>query len=129
MPYVGTKADPKMFFFAAQEYYDQLVPQTASVNIRVPTELERAGNFSQSVDGTGRAITIIDPLTGQPFPGNIIPADRIYAPGRAVARLPADAQHDRGRQRLQLHVAGAEQVSAPRGHRAHGLADRRTTRA
>jgi Carboxypeptidase regulatory-like domain/TonB-dependent Receptor Plug Domain len=84
VPYVGPKANPKMFFFAAQEYYDQLVPQTASVNIRVPTELERAGNFSQSVDGTGRAITIVDPLTGQPFPGNIIPADRIYAPGRAV---------------------------------------------
>ena len=54
VPYVGPKANPKMFFFAAQEYYDQLVPQTASVNIRVPTELERAGNFSQSVDGTGR---------------------------------------------------------------------------
>src|SRR5207344_727397 len=30
VPYAGTKAAPKMFFFAAQEYYDQLVPQTAS---------------------------------------------------------------------------------------------------
>ena len=38
-------------------------------------------------------------------------------------RLPAHAQHDRGRQRLQLHVAGVQRVPAPRGHRAHGLAD------
>jgi hypothetical protein len=89
VPYVGDKTHPKMFFFAAQEYYDQLVPQTSSMNIRVPTDLERAGNFSQSVDGTGKPITIIDPSTGQPFPGNIIPADRIYAPGRsALAFLP-----------------------------------------
>ena len=72
VPFVGTKADPKLFFFA-QEYYDQLVPQTASVNIRVPTAAEKAGDFSQSVDGAGRPIVIRDPLTGQPFPGNIIP--------------------------------------------------------
>ncbi|MEO7190211.1 MAG: carboxypeptidase regulatory-like domain-containing protein [Vicinamibacterales bacterium] len=84
VPGFGTRSNPRMFFFAAQEYYDQLVPQTASVNIRVPTELERVGNFSQTVDGAGRAIPIIDPQTGQPFPGNIIPSNRIYAPGLAV---------------------------------------------
>ena len=57
------------------------------MNIRVPTELERAGNFSQSVDGTGRAITIIDPQTGQPFPETSSRPIRIYAPGRAVLDL------------------------------------------
>ena len=77
----------KVFFFAAQEYYDQLVPQTTSENIRVPTAAERAGDFSQTVDGTGRAIPIIDPLTGLPFPGNRIPAGRIYAPGQAVLNM------------------------------------------
>ena len=89
VPFAGTKDHPKMFFYAAQEYYDQLVPQTSSMNIRVPTALERAGNFSQTVDGTGKPITIIDPTTGQPFPGNVIPGDRIYAPGQAsLAFLP-----------------------------------------
>ena len=87
VPFVGTKGDRKLFFFAAQEYYDQLVPQAASINIRVPTALERAGNFSQSVDGTGRAISVIDPVTGQPFPGNIIPANRIYSPGTALLNM------------------------------------------
>ena len=48
VPFVGAKENPKLFFFLAQEYYDQLVPQQSSVNIRVPTAAERAGDFSQS---------------------------------------------------------------------------------
>jgi hypothetical protein len=87
VPFVGTKEDPKMFFFVAQEYYDQLVPQQASVNIRVPTLAERNGNFSESVDGAGRPVVIRDPLTGLPFPGNVIPANRIYQPGRTILNL------------------------------------------
>jgi hypothetical protein len=65
------------------------VSQAASVNIRVPTEAERGGDFSRTVDGAGRAIPIIDPTTGAPFAGNIIPANRIYAAGKSVlAFLP-----------------------------------------
>jgi hypothetical protein len=74
----------KLFFFISQEYYSQLVPQASSNNILVPTAAERTGNFSQSVDGSGKPITIVDPSTGMPFPGNIIPASRIYAPGQTV---------------------------------------------
>jgi Carboxypeptidase regulatory-like domain/TonB-dependent Receptor Plug Domain len=80
----------KLFFFISQEYYSQLVPQASSVNILVPTAAERAGDFSHSVDGSGKPIVIADPNTGQPFPGNIIPAGRIYAPGKAILNfLPA----------------------------------------
>jgi outer membrane receptor protein involved in Fe transport len=80
----------KLFFFISQEYYRQLVPQAASVNIRVPTDAERTGDFSKSVDGSGKPVPVVDPNTGAPFPGNIIPASRIYAPGKAVlAFLPA----------------------------------------
>ena len=52
----------------------------------VPSALERTGDFSQSRTADGRPITIYDPLTtrlenGQyirdPFPGNVIPANRI----------------------------------------------------
>ncbi len=74
----------KLFFFISQEYYNQLVPQASSVNILVPTAAERTGDFSQSVDGTGKKITIIDPTTGAPFLGNMIPATRLYAPGQAI---------------------------------------------
>ena len=50
----------------------------------VPTALERAGNFSQSLNAAGRPVTIIDPLTGLPFPGNVIPLDRISPQAAAL---------------------------------------------
>ena len=48
---------------------------------RVPTDAERAGDFS----AFGRPI--IDPFTQQPFPGNIIPASRMSAAGLNTADL------------------------------------------
>ena len=53
----------------------------------MPTELERRGDFSQSLDTNGRLIVIRDPATGQPFPGNIIPTNRIDANGQALLNL------------------------------------------
>jgi hypothetical protein len=44
---------------------------TNSQPVKVPTALERSGNFSQS------GAALLDPFTGLPFPGNIIPANRI----------------------------------------------------
>jgi hypothetical protein len=41
----------------------------------VPTDLERAGNFSQSYSQT--AVAIYDPLSGTPFPSNTIPSSRL----------------------------------------------------
>ncbi len=48
---------------------------TSSTNT-MPTLLERSGDFSQSVGPQG-PVTIYDPLTGSPFPGNVIPTNRI----------------------------------------------------
>jgi hypothetical protein len=42
----------------------------------MPTLLERSGDFSQSIGAQG-PVTIFDPLTGNPFPGNVIPTNRI----------------------------------------------------
>jgi hypothetical protein len=76
-----------LFFFYAHEYR----PNTFAINngnvirLRVPTALERAGNFSQTLDNNGRLIPpLMDFTTGQPFPNNTIPADRLYGPGLAV---------------------------------------------
>jgi len=43
----------------------------------MPTALERGGDFSQSRDAFGRSLQIVDPTTGAPFPGGVIPRDRI----------------------------------------------------
>ena len=85
----------KLFFFVNQEYYEQLRPGSARL-IRVPTEAERRGDFSQTVDGNGNKVYIKDPLKSGAcgsanqtacFPGNIIPADRFYASGQAILNI------------------------------------------
>jgi hypothetical protein len=51
----------------------------------MPTLLERSGDFSQSVDRSGRPLQIHDPFTGQPFAGGVIPGS-ISAPAAALLR-------------------------------------------
>jgi len=76
----------KLFFFFGQEWHKQLVPVGAQ-QVRVPTALEVAGDFSATRDGNGNAITIRDPLTGQPFSGNKIPSNRLNPSGLAILKL------------------------------------------
>jgi hypothetical protein len=58
----------KTFFFA--DFQGMRINQGQSYLSTVPSELMRQGNFSE----LNRPI--YDPLTGQPFPGNIIPQNR-----------------------------------------------------
>src|SRR5260221_6425382 len=43
----------------------------------VPTMGERMGDFSGGLDAAGQPLRLIDPSTGLPFPGNMIPSYRI----------------------------------------------------
>lgn len=65
----------KLFFFGSYEKPHQISP-TNPIFVTVPTALEREGNFSQSFNNSGNLIVVNDPLTGLPFPGNIVPQDR-----------------------------------------------------
>jgi len=76
----------KLFFFWSQEYWPLKVPQGLR-QVTVPTEAERAGDFSQSLDLNNRVIAITDPTSGQPFPGNRIPASRIDPNGAALLKV------------------------------------------
>jgi hypothetical protein len=53
----------------------------------VPTAAERAGDFSGPPLADCTPQLPIDPLTGQPFPGNVIPANRISPAGLALLEL------------------------------------------
>ncbi len=87
IPHVMERFKNKMFFFFSQEWQKQLVPNTAK-NVLVPTALERKGDFSQSLNNNGQKLTFInDPLTQTPFPGMVVPANRIYAPGQALLNI------------------------------------------
>ena len=86
IPKILPQVRNRLFFFWSEEWQEQLAPQNAR-NITVPTALERQGNFSQSVDNNGKPLTIRDPLTQLPVPGNIIPASQIYKIGQNLANL------------------------------------------
>lgn len=85
----------KLFFFWSEQWQRQLVP-SGQRNVRIPTDAERNGDFSNSVDQFGQPVLIRDPSTNLPcatanrsgcFPGNKIPQDRLYGPGVALLKL------------------------------------------
>src|SRR6266849_262304 len=82
VPMAG-KGKDKLFFFYSFDGLKSLNPRPLQ-QVTTPTALERAGDFSQSLDTSGRLIVVRDPLTGQAFPGNVIPAGRINRSGQAL---------------------------------------------
>ena len=84
-PIPGEMFKDKLFFFGAQEWvnFNQVMTNTATV----PTALMRRGDFSELLNPANGffagARVINDPLTGLPFPGNIIPPERLSANGIA----------------------------------------------
>lgn len=75
----------KLFFFWSQEGWP-LKTSDPVAQRTVPTELERTGNFSRSLDLNGALIVVTDPITRTPFPGNIVPAGRVDPNGAALLK-------------------------------------------
>ncbi len=76
----------KLFFFYSRENLLTFTPQNPGT-VTMPTQLERAGDFSQTLDVSGRLIVIRDPAAGAPFPGNVIPPARINKYGQAILNI------------------------------------------
>jgi len=93
----------KLFFFYAHEY----APRTAggdTVRFRFPTALERAGDFSRSLDNNGNLFPFIkDPLSTSPCgAGNTAGC---FQSGGVVGRIPADRLYQTGLNILSLYPA------------------------
>jgi len=80
------RKNSKLFFYFTEEFTRQKVNYAART-VRVPNLLEREGDFTQTYDVNNRLITVYDPLTGRPFPGNIIPKDRFNKTGLAILNM------------------------------------------
>lgn len=78
----------KTFFLFSSDWFKQNIAQTGIGT--VPTPAMKKGDFSNFVDSTGKQIPIYDPQTGQPFPGNIIPPQRISALASSLLPLIPD---------------------------------------
>lgn len=79
IPHLITRKD-KLFFFYSQEYLPTSTPQNI-VNVTTPTQAQRNGDYSAV------ATPIKDPTTGNPFPGNIIPSNRIDPNGQKLLSI------------------------------------------
>ena len=74
----------RLFFFWSQEYTGQFV-SGGSESMYTPTALERAGNFSASLNNNGSLIKVLDPANNNvQFPNNIIPASRLNPVGQEL---------------------------------------------
>lgn len=90
----GPIAQNRTFFWFSVEGYGSNT--TRNADVRLPTAREKAGDFSQTFNAAGQLVQIYDPLTGDangngrtPFPGNIIPANRLNPVGvKMLSYLP-----------------------------------------
>ena len=81
------KNKDKLFFFWSQEFLPRKYP--SSLQRRTfPTALQRTGDYSQTFDTNRTLIPIWDPLNNRvPFPGNIIPQNRIDRNGQSLLNI------------------------------------------
>ena len=82
----------KMYFFYAEDWLRNKNSQYN--NYTMPTALEKAGNFSDTIQTNGTLIPIYQPGTvnaatgvGTPFAGNIIPSSQLNPEGQAFMNL------------------------------------------
>src|SRR5687767_11332601 len=106
----------KTFFLFTGEKYREGTP--APLFSTVPTPEFKRGDFSNLVDASGRLIVIYDPATGRdvngvwtrdPFPGNIIPQDRINETAKKIMQyFPDPNNRDPAVAPWQRNLAWAE---------------------
>jgi hypothetical protein len=80
IPKVYNKNLSKTFFFFSEEWRRRRSAQI--VRAATPTQAMRDGDYTAEATRVGRPV--LDPLTGQAFPGNLIPANRINANARLL---------------------------------------------
>jgi hypothetical protein len=97
--------------FAGYQHTDDHNATTQSV--LMPTAAERRGDFSQSVNAFAQPVRLVDPATGAPFAGNVIPQSRISPQAAALLRLyPAANVDGAGRYNYETPVLAATRQDA-----------------
>jgi hypothetical protein len=85
MPKINDSGNKLFFFYSIDDTRLKAVQPLRLYTM--PTALERAGDFSETRTPSGALVVIRDPLTGQPFPGNRIPATRLDPRGVALLNV------------------------------------------
>jgi hypothetical protein len=101
IPGVFNKDRKKLFFFWSQEFEDRTDPASQRTT-RVPTELERAGDFSQSVDSSGNPFPYIKDYTTN-LPCNASDTRGCFADGGVLGKIPQNRLYGPGIAALNLY--------------------------
>lgn len=114
IPGVFNRNREKLFFNWGQEFWP--ISRAQNGRVTVPTELERRGDFSQTLDLNNRLLPVHDPLANNaPFPGNIVPLSRIDRNGQALLNVfDLPNFFDRSISRGQYNYVFTAQTDAPK---------------
>jgi len=113
IPGLFNRKREKLFFSWGQEYWPST--RTNSATRTVPTEAERAGDYSATLDVSGRLIAIRDPDSKANFPGNKIPPARLDPSGTALLKIfPAPNFFDRNISKGNYNYTVEIPADAPR---------------
>ncbi len=116
LPAMRNATRDKLFFFFAQETVRGNSPQPL-VQVTMPTELERRGDFSRTLELNGAAVAIRDPLSNMLFPNAAIPATRVNSNGqKLLGVLPLPNQVDRSVTRGNYNYNFQESIFQPKQH-------------
>jgi hypothetical protein len=93
----------KFFFFLNQEW-QQVLAANNETRVRVPTALERTGDFSQTLDNAGRLYNLIrDPQSG--LPCTAADTRGCFQDGGVLGKIPANRLYDVGLKVLNMYPA------------------------
>jgi hypothetical protein len=92
----------RLFFFFSQEYQHRLNPQTVPQRVRVPTALERQGDFSQTRDSSGNLFPYVrDYSTG--LPCSATDTRGCFQDGGVLGKIPASRLYQAGLNILSIY--------------------------
>ena len=102
IPKVYNTDRQKLFFFYSEEHQKRFIPPTGPTRVTVPTVLERAGDFSKSVDNSGNPFPYIrDYTTNQPC--NSTNVAGCFADGGVLGKIPPSRLYNTGLNILKLY--------------------------
>ena len=104
----------RLFFFLNQEF-QQVLTANNEARVRVPTELERRGDFSQTLDNAGRLFNLIrDPASG--LPCTATDTRGCFADGGVLGRIPQNRLYDVGLRVLNMYPLPNSAGTANQGY-------------
>ena len=101
---VGRPNSGSRFFFFLNQEFQQVLTANNETRVRVPTTLERQGDFSQTLDNAGRLFNLVrDPLST--LPCTATDTRGCFADSGVLGRIPQDRLYQLGLNVLKMYPA------------------------